>query len=170
MILIPVSAHIKKYADSRFGSPIVLDDRNSFLIILKLTLVTWQSTFNFPQEKQKILPNDIIIDCIYYYKKLPQEKITILVWLFETLFIEDLIQYIQLHAHKKSRNTSRPNTIRCIEQFCLQHNIEIDRDVMLDTIIKKYYRHKAKLHNKLPPTICPFTHISEKPNLLNVVA
>lgn len=168
MILIPVSAHVKKYTDSRFGTTIRLDDRTSFHIILKLTLFTWQSEFNFPDtKKEKILPNHIIIESIYYYKKLPAEKIEIVSWLFEALFMEELYTYVLTNAHKKSKEKTRPNTLRCIEDFCNKHGIELEQDVSQDALIKAFYRY-AKKQPVQSPSFCPFIHMSEKPNLLSV--
>lgn len=173
MILISVSAHVKKYIDACIGSPITLSGDSTLHIILRHLLFKPQIEISHTQPKEKILPNQIIIQQPHqspYLNYRKQVRVLAAANLFNEIFINDFVYFVSSTAKKYSHSSHTPSIITNTYRFCKLYNIEIDGDITLDAIIKIYQRRMAINTPQKPLLNCPFIYSIENSNLSGVMA
>ena len=105
---VPVSAHIKKFCDSFFGSPIRLDDSSSHRVAMKVFLSAhMQMDMFYKHEPLRILPNTIYLEITrkkYQHICIHKQNLQQIVKYIDKIFEEKLDEYVQQHACKKSHS------------------------------------------------------------------
>lgn len=149
LLELPVTAHIKKFCDSFFGNPVVLDDSSSHVIALKVFLDLPAQIELFHEDKEtRVLPNFVYLKnqrMRYMRILLRKSNAQQMLKYLDKVFEEELHLYVTNHSIKKSHTEGEKHSI---EAFCENHNIEIDVDISWDALQKLYYRYK-KLPNKI---------------------
>jgi hypothetical protein len=151
IVEIPVTAHIKKFCDAYFGNPIVLDDKSSDVVAMKVFLsYPMQLDLFFEHEPLQNLPNTILLDIKrrkFQHIFIKKQNLQQIVKFIDRIFEEELHRYVMATATQKSHTNGYKHQI---EQFCNQYGIEIDLDISFDAIIKLYYRYRCQLGEKSP--------------------
>ena len=146
---IPVTAHVKKFCDRFFGSPIRLDDSSSHIVAMKVFLsVPMQLDLFFEKEPLQQLPNTITL--LIERKKFQQvfirkQNLQQINKFIDKIFEEELNRHVMATASKKSHTNGYKHQI---ESFCQLYDIEIDQDISYDALIKLYYRYRKNIELK----------------------
>lgn len=147
LISLPVAAHLKKYLEAKFGSPVVLDNSHHILIALKSFLTTTSQTVNLfdgqaEPAKARELPNSIQLMVLHNtYKahiKLHWRRQALIHKYIEKVFVDDLQDFVDFHKGTDLEHCRR----RLIYAFLDKHKIMLEHDITTDCILKLDFRYR----------------------------
>lgn len=147
-IHLPVKTYVRKYLETIYGNPVIIDGRSEFSDVILAKLSSSLHSFLSPTDLELRLNRFTDKVCIkipihYWYKlnnTIDQHNIVRLNRYFENRFEQDFCYAVSLAVSmaKQERKTA-------IENFADRHAIDVEVDITFDALKKMEYRfRKAK--------------------------
>jgi hypothetical protein len=154
-LTIPTKSYIRKYIHSRYGYPVVLNNKTLFgtVMISLLEKKAYSSgardihkaTFSTYRDKvEMVIPQSYIIKNIHGLH-ISIDKAIVVNRYYENQFEEDLYHFCKYNLTK---NGKHPGYDVAICQFAERHCIEFDVDITFEALKKMEYRFRKNLEKK----------------------
>lgn len=159
-ITLPTKTYLKKYMQSLYGESLIFERYDYYGMVIASSLV--RSVY--PERAKELInqaldkyPDAMVFHMPlqwlkkgYYGTDVDEKHSLFINKMIEEKFEDHLCSFCKLYTQMGIEKK------QAIEEFCTEHNLEIDQDISMDNLIKTEYRHRLKKESKLSLKLsCP---------------
>jgi hypothetical protein len=155
---LPAKTYIKKYINTLYGDPIIVDLKTDigFLILCTLTsrLDSKHSRGCNLDLSLKRYSDKIVFKIPFHYFSIAKKEVSPATFFLLNRFFENKFDH-DLHRFVTANKVTKGDIKKNIELFLGRYNIESDIDISYDALKKSEYRYRKSLSKKFSPELSP---------------